>query len=503
MGQDEDEARVPRGPDTRVDGRATRGPVASHQYAWLNRTPWHEEPVRRRSAVKRTMTPERLLVMSFAGLIAVGTLGFQILPGLYVGEGLSWLDALFTATSAVCVTGLIVVDTATHFTILGQAYVLLLIQLGGLGIITLTTAVILALGRKLSLHHEAVTAATAAVAPEVDLRKLVRSIVTFTLSLEALGAFVLFLTWLPRFPAPLAAWHAVFQSVSAFCNAGFATFSDSLTGFGTSTVSLVTIMALIVLGGIGFVALEDMHVWWTRRRSGARIGLSLHTRLVLTTTLLLIVGGWLAFAVLEWRNTLAPLSPWERTLNALFLSVTARTAGFNTLDHSAMADSTNFVTILLMSIGGSPGSTAGGLKTTTAAAIALLALGRLRGTSVTSAWGRTIPAESIQRAVGLFVMGFVIVTGAILLYAVTHLRPHADTGSLDFLHYMFEAVSAFNTVGLSMGATGSLDPVGKTLTIALMYVGRVGPLAIAAAVSRRREAADSAFRYSYEDVIIG
>ncbi len=453
--------------------------------------------------MRRTLTPERLLVLSFAGLILLGAVGFQVLPGLYVGDHLSWIDSLFTATSAVCVTGLIVVDTATYFTTAGQAYVLLLIQLGGLGIITLTTAVILALGRRLSLQHEAVTSSTVDIAPEVDFRLLIKSILKFTIALEAAGALILFIAWLPRFGPTQAAWHAIFQAVSAFCNAGFSTFSDSLMGFQTSYLVLGPVMALIVLGGLGFVALEDLHLWWSRRRAGSRVGLSLHSKLVLSATAILIVGGWLACGVLEWENTLAGMSTGHRLLNALFMSVTARTAGFNSVSYSATADSTNFVTILLMSIGGSPGSTAGGLKTTTVAAIGLLAVSRMRGRSVTSVWGRTIPEETIQRSVGLFVIGFVVVTAAILLYAVTHLEPRVHNTERDFLDYMFEAVSAFNTVGLSLGATSALDSLGKSLAILLMYVGRVGPLVLAAAVSMRPHAARTEFRYAYEDVIIG
>jgi trk system potassium uptake protein TrkH len=262
-------------------------------------------------------------------------------------------------------------------------------------------------------------------------------------------------------------------------------------------------MVLIVLGGLGFVALEDLRSWWTGRRAGRRIRLSLHSRLVFTVSAVLLVGGGLLYALLEWENALAPLAAGDRTLNALFMSVTARTAGFNTVDHSIVADSTNFLTILLMSIGGSPGSTAGGLKTTTAVVIVLVAAARLRGRPVTSVHCRTIPDESVQRAIGLFVIGFTVVTGAILLYAVTHLSPPGESTSPGFLHFMFEAVSAFNTVGLSMGATPALDSAGKGLTIVLMYAGRVGPLAIAAAVSRSRGTTGKDFRYAYEDVIIG
>lgn len=441
-----------------------------------------------------------MLVLSFAGLIALATLGFKLLPGLYVGQPLSWLDALFTATSAVCVTGLIVVDTATHFTAMGQAYILLLIQLGGLGILTFTTLIIVALGRRLSLHHEAVTANTAEIAPDIDFKRLVRKVVAFAFLFEALGACILFVAWAPRFPLAEAAWHAAFQSISAFCNAGFSTFSDSLMSFQGAPVTLVVIMLLIVLGGLGFLTLEELHLRWRKREVGPP-RLSLHSRLALAVTGGLLVGGWLVFTVLEWGNVLDGMPVWERVLNGLFMSVTARTAGFNTVDYAATAESTNFVTILLMSIGGSPGSTAGGLKTTTVAVIGLLAYARLGGRQITSAQFRTIPEETVQRAVGLFVVGFLVVTAAILLYAVVQLRP---IGAGDgFLTYMFEAVSAFNTVGLSMGATGELTGASKLLTVFLMYVGRVGPLTFAAALALRSPTTSRQFRYSYEDVIIG
>ncbi len=354
-----------------------------------------------RALVRERLTPPRLLGGSFLLLIGFGTLGLMTLPGLYVGPSLSWLDALFTATSAVCVTGLIVVDTATYFTPLGQAFLLLLIQVGGLGILTFTSFVILALGRRLSLHHETLTAGTANVTAEVDFRRLIRSVFVLTFSFEAVGAVFLFVSWLPRFSPGEAFWHAIFQAVSAFCNAGFSTFSDSLERFTTSPVPLTVIMGLIVLGGLGFLTLEELLQRWKRRRGEMGARLSLHSRMVLVVTGFLLVAGAGAYAVLEWTNTLGPMPLWARALNAGFMSVTARTAGFNTVDYGATADSTNFVTILLMSIGGSPGSTAGGIKTTTVAVIGLLAWARLRGRQVTSAASRTIPEETIQRAVGL------------------------------------------------------------------------------------------------------
>ena len=453
--------------------------------------------------LRRLLTPSRLLVGSFLGLILFGTLGLKLLPGLYVGAPLSWIDALFTATSAVCVTGLVVVNTATHFTFWGEAFLLLLIQLGGLGILTFTTLIILALGRRLSLHHEATTALQAELIPEIDFRNLVRNVVVFTFVIEAAGAMLLAALWFPRFSPGRAVWHAIFQSVSAFCNAGFSSFPDSLMSFQSAPLTLLVIATLIVLGGLGFLTLEELHLGWNRS-GGQRVRISLHSRLVLATTAVLIAVGWVACTSLEWTHTLGGLPPVDRIVNGLFMSVTARTAGFNSVDYANASPGTNFFTILLMSVGGSPGSTAGGIKTTTLAVLALLAWAKLRGRPVAETRTRSIPEETIQRSVGLVVMAFTVVTIGILILAVTELGtggPAQAHGS--FLAYMFEAVSAFNTVGLSMGVTGHLSTVGRIVGIVLMYVGRVGPLSVAAAISVEDLVRSKGFRYAYEDVIIG
>jgi trk system potassium uptake protein len=459
---------------------------------------------RRRTSAWRRLTPPQLFVGSFAVLVLLGTLGLRLLPGLYTGERLGWLDALFTATSAVCVTGLIVVDTATYFTVAGQAFILLLIQLGGLGMITFTSLIIIVLGRRLSLRQEALSASAVEVAPQVDFRRLTRDVVRFTFLFEAVGALLLYALWVPRFGFGGAMWPAVFHSISAFCNAGFSTFSDSLMGFQSAPVTLMVVMALIVLGGIGFLTIEELHLRYRAEREDRRFRISLHSRIVLATTALLIVGGWVLFALLEWRLTLGHLAWWDRVTNALFLSVTPRTAGFNTIDYAVASDSTNFLTILLMAVGGSPGSTAGGLKTTTVALIGLLAWSRFRGRAVTSLWNRSVPTETIQRAVGLFVVGFGVITAAIFLFTATEIGPVAHPEIQGgFLPLMFEATSAFNTVGLSMGATPELSPFGRALTTLLMFVGRVGPLTFAAAIALSRPTTRGEFRYAYEDVVVG
>ena len=451
----------------------------------------------------RRLGPTHVFVASFALLILLGTVGLLILPGLYTGERLEFLGALFTATSAVCVTGLVVVDTATYFTTSGQAFLLILIQLGGLGMITFATLIILGIGGRLSLRHEELSTAATQVAPHLDYRHLTRNIVLFTMAAEALGAVLLWFAWAPRLGSKEAIWHAVFQSVSAFCNAGFSTFSDSLIWTRENPLAIGAIGGLIVIGGIGFLTLEEL--WIVRRyaRDVRLRRLSLHSRLVLATTGLLLLVGWASYAMFEWRAALDGLPSWARSMNALFMSITARTAGFNTVDYGTVTESTAFFTILLMFVGGSPGSTAGGIKTTTLALVALLAWSRLRGREYTHAWSRTVPDETVARAVGLFAVGATLATIAIFVFTATagsDLPPGlADRG---FLARVFEVISAFGTVGLSMGITATLGTAAKLSTILLMFVGRVGPLALAAAIAlpMRRS---GRFRFAHEDVIVG
>jgi trk system potassium uptake protein len=434
-------------------------------------------------------------------MIALGTLGLRLVPGFFVsGVPLSWADALFMATSAVCVTGLIVVDTATHFTLWGQAFLLLLIQAGGLGMVTIATLVLLQLGRRPSLRSEAVVPHLPRSAPQVETRRLIRDIVGFTFLLEGIGAAVLFLTFRQHFPLPEALWHAVFHAVSAFCNAGFSTFSSSLEPWATHSAVLWPVAVLIVLGGIGFLTLEELDARRRTRRGEDRFRLSLHTRIVLWATGLLIVAGALGHGFLEWDGVLAPFPLLARVENAVFMSITARTAGFNTIAYAEASDASNVLTMLLMFIGGSPGSTAGGLKTTTIVVIGLLAWSRIRGRVTVSAWARTIPDETVQRAVGVFVVATAVM--AMGLFGFT-IMESGSTHEDPFLWVLFETVSAFNTVGLSLGETGLLEPGSRVLASVLMFIGRIGPVAFAASLALKASGVTHRYMYAREDVSIG
>ena len=460
----------------------------------------HKWDVRRgrMRALMQAVTPPQVFIASFAFLIAFGTLGLKLLPGLYTNEPLSWLDALFTSTSAVCVTGLTVVDTARHFTWAGQAFILLLIQLGGLGMLAFTSLIIIALGRRLSLRDEALSTGTGTVAPHINPKQLTLDVVRFTFVIEAIGTVLLYAIWAPQLGWKEAFWPAVFHSISAFCNAGFSTFSDSMIGFQRSPASLVVIASLIIVGGLGFLTMEEFYLRYRAGRQKQIFRISLHSRLAVVSTAALLLVGWILFGIFEWEKTLAGLPIFDKLINAFFLSTTARTAGFNSIDYLQATDSANLLTILLMLVGGSPGSTAGGIKTTTFAVIGLVAWSRLKGDDITTFGNRSVREETTDRAIGVFVMSVgIVMTGVFVLTAAGHRE-----GDASFLARMFEAVSAFCTVGLSMGLTPELSTTGRLTTILLMFFGRVGPLTIAAALTRRR-IGYRGFRYSYEDVVVG
>lgn len=444
------------------------------------------------------LTATEVFVLSFLALIVVGVFLLKFLPGLHTGEELGWVDAVFMSTSAVCVTGLTVVDTETYFTPLGQAVLLLLIQLGGLGMLVLTSLIITVLGGRPSLRTETLAAGGRHLIPEISSRRLVRDIVMFTFALELTGAVGLYLTWGPRLGWTEAIWPSIFHSVSAFCNAGFSTNSQSLMEYQNSPLTLGLISWLICAGGIGFIALEELWLFVIRFRK-KRQRLSVHTKLVLSTSAVLLLGAWPVFAVLEWRGVLADMTLTERLANSFFMSVTPRTAGFNSIDYAAASDSSNFLTIILMMIGGSPGSTAGGMKTTTFALLGLLAWSRLRSYQTVTFASRSIPPETIQRATGLFVIATGVVVINVMIFTSL-----GDLYQFDqpFLAQLFESVSAFNTVGLSMGLTGTLSPAEKWLLVLLMFVGRTGPLAIATALIVRISRG-ARYRLAYEDVVVG
>lgn len=444
----------------------------------------------------RRLDAALLLPVSFAGLILVGTALLSLPIAAADGRPVGILDALFTATSAACVTGLITLDTATAWSPVGQGIILALIQLGGLGILTFSTFFAILLGRRLTLGQRDIAARSHGMAAKIDVRGLVMRVVTYALALELVGAVVLSAFFAREAGLGSGIWRGVFHAISAFCNAGFSLFSDSLEGYaGSWTVNLV-VMALIFLGGIGFIVMTDLEKWL---RQGKRP--TLHTRVALATSGILLAGTALAFWGFEAGNILRGRAWDEQALVILFQSVTPRTAGFNTVPYAELTNSTLMLTMLLMFIGGSPGSTAGGVKTTTAAILYGLLASKARRFRNATLFRRTVPERLVGEATAMVLLSILIVMAGTFLLQWTELfnLPHPEIRG-DFLELNFEAVSAFGTVGLSMGETEGLRNSGKLVVIALMFIGRLGPLTFAVAIGGRRR---RRWEYAEEAVLVG
>lgn len=429
-------------------------------------------------------SPEGLLVAGFGALIFLGA-GLLLLPWAHHGQ-IGPLEALFTATSAVCVTGLIVVDTGGDFTVFGQLVILAMIQAGGIGVMSFAAVAYQLLRRRLNLRAQAALAnAMLQREAAAEFRDIFRRILHFVLLAESLGALLLFVGMLPAKRAADAAYSAVFHAVSAFCNAGFSLYSDSLIGFRGNAVVMTTVMALIIMGGIGHpVAIDAWQRIRPRRGSNATSlrKLTLSSRVAIWTSGVLIAAG---FALLLASGLTTNETTWtDRVVGALFQSITARTAGFNTVEIGDLGLAPQFLLVILMFIGGSPGSCAGGIKTTTFALWIAKLTSRLRGAKGPRLFGRYIPGEITRRVstiIGLSMAWNLV--GVLLLLATEGTRP--EVGMQDVV---FEQISAFGTVGLSTGLTPELSVVGRLWIIVTMFVGRLGPLTLALSMFTRRQA---------------
>jgi trk system potassium uptake protein TrkH len=432
---------------------------------------------------RRQFAPAQVLVLSFSALIVSGTLLLR-LPVSAARENLTILDALFTATSAVCVTGLIVVDTPNDLTVFGQLVVLALIQLGGLGYMAITTVVGVALGRQLSLHERLTLQEALNVQTMEGLARFVLTVLKLTLAFELTAAVILTARWAGEYGLGQAAYYGLFHAISAFNNAGFALFSDSLIRFRGDWLVNIVITTLVICGGLGFVVLTEIGRVRTYRR------FSTHTRLVITLTMAFIIVTTVLIWLIERNNpgTLQPLGVGEALLASYFQAVTPRTAGFNTLDIGAMQHASLFILILLMFIGAAPGGTGGGVKISTFSITVAVIWAMVRGTPEPTLLRRRVPPPLVARAFSICLIGFLalnIVAGLLLVLERRELLPT-----------LFETTSAFGTVGLSMGEAGApvslvghFSQAGKGLVIAMMFMGRIGPLTLAVAIARRRELA--------------
>lgn len=443
----------------------------------------------------RQLSATRVIAMVFAGIILLGALLLSLPAASRSGESCGFLDALFTATSATCVTGLTRFDTWTQFNGFGQVVIICLIQVGGLGFMSIATMVVFLLRRKVGLKQRMVMAQALSVSDMDGVVRLQKWVLVGSFSIEAAGALILTLRFLPEYGFGRALKWGLFHSVSAFCNAGFDIFgevssSGSLVMFQSDPMVLLTLSALVIIGGLGFLVWQDMVL--TRRFRK----MTVYTRMVLLATVTLLLVGTTVVAVTEWNNpnTLGPMSVGEKLLNSFFQSVTLRTAGFFSFDQAAMTDGTKAMCALLMLVGGGSGSTAGGIKLVTVMVLLLFLIARARGKSSVTVFKRTIPSSQVLDAM--------TITGIVAVLAVVGAIFISLTSPVNFINSLYESASAIATVGITAGATGSLSVAAQIMIIIFMYFGRVGILTISLGFLMGNQAQER-FRYAETNLLIG
>ena len=443
----------------------------------------------------RALSPTKIIAVTFLILILTGAFLLTLPVATRDGQGCDFLRALFTATSATCVTGLTPFDTYTQWSGFGQGVLLCLIEVGGLGFMSMATLFVFLLRKRIGLKQRMVMAQALSLNGMEGVVRLQRTVIFGSLSVEALGAAILAAYFTPRFGFGKALWLGVFHSVSAFCNAGFDVFGflepgASLMTFQNDPLVLLTLGALVVIGGLGFLVWEEL----AERKPLGRM--SVYTRLVLSTTGALLLAGWVLTCLLEWNNpdTLGNMPVWEKLLNGFFQSVTLRTAGFAAVDQGKLTEGGKAVSMVIMLIGGSSGSTAGGLKTVTFVVLVLFIWARLRGRSTVCAFRRTIPASQVLDAMTIaMAMLILAMFGAVFICA---------TSPVGFTNALYEAISALATVGLTADTTLRLSVPAQWLIILYMYFGRVGILTISLGFLTGDRAAER-FRYAQTSLLIG
>jgi len=446
------------------------------------------------------LKPTHIIILSFFTAIVIGTLLLKLPFAVSEGNSISFIDSLFTATSATCVTGLIVKDTGTFFSDFGKIVIFILFQMGGLGIMTFSMLFAVAMGRKLTIRENVVIRRALNQQKVENVTSLLKYIIAIAVGVELIGAMLLFLRWshTESWGLKTTLFRSVFHSVSAFCNAGFSIFSTNFASFMSDPFINAIMIALIFIGGIGFIVLLDIPKIFSFRKGLVKI--NVQTKLAVTVSLILIALGAILFFAIESYGTLDGFSFKDKLLASFFQSVTARTAGFNTINIGSLLSPTLFVLIFLMFIGASPGSTGGGIKTCTFGVIFASVAAMFRNKDKASLFKASIPKEVVRKAIVIFFLAASwIFVGATLLSFIEEGR----LGHINdyFMKILFEVTSAFGTVGLSTGITSQLSDLGKILISITMFVGRIGPLTVALAVSLQHGKA--IYTYPEERIMVG
>lgn len=448
---------------------------------------------------KKSISPYWILLYSFIVIISIGTILLALPISSATGNSIPVVDSLFTTTSAVAVTGLVVNDVSTSFSLFGKTVIIILIQLGGLGIMTFSSIIVLFVAKKISYSTKKVVQEDLNYNTLFDIQKYIKNVVRTVIFIESLGAFCLFFVFIERYSFWKAVYYSIFHSISAFCNAGFTLYSANLIDFKSNNIINIVISLLIILGGIGFAVLNNIHLYIRKKikKDKKKIRLMLTTKMAVIISITLIIIGTVITFLIEMHNsnTLKSLSMHDKILTSFFQSVTTRTAGFQTLDLAHMRVGTIILYIVLMYIGASPGSTGGGVKTTTFGVIILGVYSTLTNREDIEIKRKKITWDIFNKAVSIVFISLTYII--IIVFCLSLLEKN-----IGFLELVFETVSAFGTVGLSMNITPSLGNISKLLITLTMFVGRVGPLTIAMALSERGKRKGN-YKYPSEDVSVG
>ncbi|MCQ2089070.1 MAG: ATPase [Fibrobacter sp.] len=438
------------------------------------------------------------ILMIVAGYLALISLGATLLSLPFAQrQPVGILDAFFTAGSAVCVTGLSTIDISSSFTAFGNWVLVILMQCGGLGIMTISTVIILLAGMHPGFNHQSALLANYTQEGNVDATQILKAVIPFTFILEACGA-VAYFTQFSGMGLYDRIFCSLFQAISSFCNVGFTLFPDSLVQFQLNPVMNLTTCILALAGGFGFLAITEVRYMFDFKSRSLR-KISLHTRIAIGFTLVIVLTSIAFFTFSEWNNTFADLSLGEKLESSAFMAFTSRTAGLNNVNVPTLSVGSLFFFVIIMLIGANPGSCGGGIKTTTTAVIFLLGFNRLLGRNKTQVYGRTIPEDTVDKAVRIFVVAIAVIVTATLLLLETE-APSTSNAQGSFLKVFFEVVSAYSTCGLSMGLTPDLSIPGKIIVFMVMFIGRMGPLFLISAVAKKQ---DEGMWYAEEDIMVG
>lgn len=441
----------------------------------------------------KKVSPAQGIVYGFALIILIGAILLSLPMSSRNGEYTNFINAIFTSTSAACVTGLIIVDTYNYFNIFGQLIIIGLIQIGGLGIITMATWISILIGRRVTYKERIFVQESLNQNEASGIVKLTKKVVAVTFIIESIGAVFLSFRFVPQYGIVKGIYMSFFHAISAFCNAGFDVLGNfqSLVPYGKDPLVCLTICVLIILGGLGFIVIQDVRAKWNFDR------LMLHSKVAIIITIVLLVLGTLMFLLLEYSNnqTLGTLNWSDKVLASFFQSVTCRTAGFSTISQDGLTEESKLVSIILMFIGASPGSTGGGIKTVTFGVILFMVFSILQGKENTEIFKRTVPPRVVKKSIAIIFFSFFYILIIIILIMIFENRP--------LLNVAFEVFSAFGTVGLSTGMTPQLLDISKLLLILTMFIGRVGPLTLTFALAKKLEKKKMNYKYPEGKIMVG